>query len=92
MKMEELIHKVSVMYRMERKEVCDLRQELNSIESALIEAEKSKFQNISYADCQAFIKRSEFLRQEICLKTQHYDGISCVREMLMDLGFDTEIK
>lgn len=92
MKMKELVDKVSVMYRAERGEVYDLRQELNSIERSLMEAEKTDFKNISHADYQAYITKREFLRQEIRLRTQHYEGISCVREMLMDLGFDTEIK
>lgn len=92
MKMQELIDKVSVMYRTERDKVYNLKQELSSIELSLMDANKTNFENISHADYQSFVTRSEFLRQEIRLRTQHYEGISCVREMLMDLGFDTEIK
>lgn len=92
MKMKELVDKVSVMYRAERDEVYKLRQELNSIECSLMEAKETNFENISHADYQAFITRSEYLRQEIRLRTQHYEGISCVREMLMDFDFDTDIK
>lgn len=92
MKMKELIDKVSVMYRTERDEVYELRQKLNSIERSLMEAKETKFENISHADYESLTTMSESLRQEIRLKTQHYEGISCVREMLMDLGFDTEIK
>ena len=92
MKMKELIDKVSVMYRAERDEVYKLRQELNSIERSLMEAKETDFENISHADYQSFITRSEFLRQEIRLKTQHYEGISCVREILMELGFNTKVE
>lgn len=92
MKMKELVDKVSDMYRAERNEVYDLKQELNSIERSLMEAREMDYENISHADYQSFVTKSELLRQEIRLKTQHYEGISCVREMLMDLGFDTEIK
>ena len=32
------------------------------------------------------------LKQAIKMKEQYCEGISCVRELLMDLGFDTKIK
>lgn len=91
MKIEELVDKVSAIYRAERDEVYKLKQELNSIERSLMEAKETNFENISHADYQAFVTRGTILKQNICLKTEHYKGISCIREMLMDLGFDTDI-
>lgn len=72
-------------------EVSNWKQELWSIEDTLVEAEKTKFKNISYADYQGLINRKAVLEERIKLKTQYCEGISCVREMLMDLGFDTKV-
>lgn len=92
MKIKELVDKVSVMYRAERDKVYDLQQKLNSIEDSIMEAKKTNFENISHADYESLVTKSEWLRHEILLKIQYYEGISCVREMLMDLGFDTKIE
>jgi len=89
---EEVVQKVSEIYREERGKVSDLHDELNSILTTLGEVSISKGKNISLADYDVLIKRKEEVIKEIQLKTQYYEGISCVREMLMDLGFDTEIK
>ena len=37
-------------------------------------------------------RKREWLKRKINNKEQYCEGISCVREILMDLGFDTEIK
>lgn len=89
MKMEELVQKVSGIYRENLAEVSNWKQELWSVEETLAEAERMEFKNISYADYQGLINRKAVLEERIKLKTQFCEGVSCVREILMDLGFDT---
>ena len=92
MKMEELIQKVSEIYREERNKEYDLKRELLDIENSLVEVKRTCGENITLAEYNKLVARKEILEKEIELKKQYHEGISCVREMLMDLGFDTEIK
>lgn len=91
MKMLELIEKVSEVYRDERGKECDLQTELWHIKQSLAEAEETGGEKITLAEYTALTAREKELTKEIELKKQYYEGISCVREMLMDLGFDSEI-
>lgn len=91
MKMIEIINKISVVYREECDKANELRKELWDIEKSLIEVEKTYGENITLAEYHRLTSRKEVLIKEIELKKQYCEGISCVREMLMDLGFDTEI-
>lgn len=88
MKMNELIDKVSILYREERNKVVDLENELNSILITLTD----KGEDITLGEYNRIVKRDGELVKEIELKKQYCDGISCVRELLMSLGFGTEIE
>lgn len=92
MKMCEVIDKVSVFYREERKTVISLQDELNSILADLEEVRESTGKNITLTDYNDLLERKEFLTKAIEIQTKYCDGIACTREVLMDLGFDTEVK
>jgi hypothetical protein len=91
MKMKTIIDKVSDMYRAERKEVGILQNELNAIDTTLREVDKTYGEHITLREYNRLVSRKNELMKEIKLKEQHYEGISCVRELLMDLGFDTKV-
>lgn len=91
MQMLELVQKISVIYREERDKINDMRKELWDIEKILIEVDKTYGENITLAEYHRLTSRKEMLIKEIELKKQYREGISCIREMLMDLGFDTDI-
>lgn len=92
MKMEEVIQKVSDLYREQRGMECDMNSELRQISTELYDAERNGGKNITFARYTSLKQRRDSLERAIKMKSQYCEGISCVRELLMDLGFDTEIK
>lgn len=92
MKMLDVIDKVSEMYRAERDYVSALEKERVSVYRLLCEAEETYGENITVARYQHLKNRFCYLEKEIELKTLYCEGISCVREMLMDMGFDAEVE
>jgi hypothetical protein len=92
MKMHEIIDKVSVLYREELKKTDSKRDELYSILNTLEKVHESKGKDITVAEYNNLLKRKDELIEEIKLNRQYCDGISCVRELLMDLGFETKIE
>jgi hypothetical protein len=92
MKMREVIDGVSKLYRTERQEIDILRKELESIQNTITNAYQSDWKNISVAEYNQLKERYEAITHMINLKERYADGISCVREYLMDLGFDTKVE
>lgn len=92
MKMEELIQKVSELYREHRGIASVMNAKLCKVEAELYEANYEGGKNITVARYNDLKKDSESLKQAIKMKDQYCEGISIVREMLMDLGFDTKIE
>lgn len=92
MKIEEVVRKVSELYRGERGKEYDLRTELRQVEKELYDAERNGGETITFARHGELTTKRKLLRDELSKKEQYCEGISCVREMLMDLGFDTDIK
>lgn len=92
MKMEELIQKVSELYREHRGTECDMNTRLREVEAELYEADYEGGKNITVANYNELTRERDALKQAIKMKSHYCEGISIVREMLMDLGFDTEIK
>jgi hypothetical protein len=92
MKMRDVIDMVSEVYRDERGKVADLQDELRVINRDIDNAEKENWANVTIAEYKRMLNKQASLREEIQNKTNYYDGISFVREMLMDLGFDVEIE
>lgn len=92
MKMSEIIQGISEIYREKRGEVADLQREKMDVQSQIREAMETKGENITLQQYEYLVKRKKALTMEIALKTQYYEGISCAREYLMDLGFDVEVE
>ena len=92
MKMEEIIDKVSELYREERKESMRMRAELIDIENRLRTALHDKGRNISLYEYDELTKRKMELEKEYEAAIKFSDGIFEAREVLMDIGFDTEVE
>ena len=92
MKMHEIIDKVSVLYREELKRTDGKRDELYSILNTLEKTHESEGENITVAKYNSLLKRKEEIIKEIQSNQQYCEGISCVRELLMDLGFETKVE
>lgn len=91
MKMIDIIQKVSEVYREEREKISKLQKELTNINNSLEEVKRTNGENITYAEYYKLIERRHIITKTIEPMEQYCEGISCVREMLMDLGFDTDI-
>lgn len=91
MKLNEIIDKVSELYRSELSNSQILRKEFYKVTSELMEADHAKGENITLAHYQYLKARRIALRSELDLLEKYCQGISAVRELLMDLGFDTEV-
>ena len=91
MKMEEVVQKVSELYREQRGIESDMRAELRKVEAELYEADYEGGKNITVARYNKLERDRERLKSAIKMKDQYCEGISIVRELLMDLGFDTEV-
>ena len=92
MKMEEVVQKVSELYREQRGIESGMRVELRKVEAELYDADYESGKNITVARYKELERNRENLKIAIKMKDQYCEGISIVRELLMDLGFDTEIK
>jgi hypothetical protein len=92
MKMEELVQKVSELYREHCDIASDMEDRLRNVDAELYAANYKGGMNITVARYNDLKRDYEFLKEAIKMKRQYCEGIYIVREMLMDLGFDTEIK
>ena len=92
MKMKEIIDCVSELYREEHNKEKDLRNELVAVRQTLLDADYTCGENISFAEYNRLIDRLKSLQDTVDMQNQFCNGISCVRELLMDLGFDTEVE
>ena len=92
MKMKEIVDKVSDLYRDQLGERFDLQQRRIDIHKILNEAHLTKYENITVAEYNSLQTELKYLDKQIDMKDQFCEGISCVRELLMDLGFNTEVK
>ena len=88
MKMQEIIDKVSVLYRDEVRKVDGMRDELYSIINTL----NDKGNDITLGEYKDLMKRKEKVTEDINQLKHYCDGISYVRELLMDLGFETKVE
>ena len=91
MKMEEVVQKVSELYREQRGIESDMRAKLRKVEAELYGADYEGGRNITVARYRELERDREGLKGAIKMKDQYCEGISIVRELLMDLGFDTEV-
>lgn len=92
MKIEDIVRMISKVYRDERGKICDMHDELRVMENDLYDVERCRGQNITLGDYNSLKTRKEDLKTKIALMNQYCEGISRVRELLMDLGFDVEVE
>ena len=91
MKMSEIIDKVSELYREELSHHKDIRIEYNEVCKKLLKADHDGGKNITYDEYQKLKARKIALQQSLSCSEEYCNGIHIVRELLMDLGFDTEV-
>lgn len=88
MKMQEIIDKVSILYRDELRKVDGVRDELYSI----IDTLNDKGNDITLGEYKDLMQRKEKVTEDIKQLKHYCDGVSYVRELLMDLGFETKVE
>ena len=91
MQMSEIINKVSDLYRTELSHGKTLRDEYNEVCKKLAKADHERGETITLAEYQYLKARKQHLRTELDLIGRYCAGIETVRELLMDLGFETEV-
>ena len=91
LKMSEVIDKVSELYRNELSFGKQMRDEYNDIVKKLLQADHERGETITLADYQYLKARKQYLRTELDLLGRYCAGIEAARELIMDLGFDTEV-
>ena len=92
MEMKEVIDKVSELYRLELSHGKKLRDEHIEVCKKLAKADYERGETITLAEYQYLTARKQHLRNEIDLIGRYCAGIEAAREVLMDLGFETEVK
>ena len=91
MKMSDIIGKVSELYRKEHHVEKEIRHELSKVLQELMNTDYTKGENITLARYNHLTDQRKYLEDKLNSQCQYLAGISVVRELLMDLGFDTEV-
>ena len=90
MELRDIIEKVSEMYRDERGKINDLYEEVREIGRFL---ERDDVEDeLLWSEYRRLINRKCDLQDEISRRKAYTEGISDVRELLMDIGFDIKIE
>lgn len=90
MELRDIINSVSEFYRNENGKINDLYQELRDIGKVL--DDDDQVENLLYSEYRSLINRKCDLQDEISRRKAYTEGISDVRELLMDIGFDIKIE
>ena len=90
MELRDIIEKVSEMYRDEHGKINDLYEELRDIGELLDRDDIGD--ELLLSEYQSIINRKCDLQDEISRRKAYAEGISDVRELLMDIGFDIKIE
>ena len=90
MELRDIIEKVSEMYRNERGKTIDLYDELRDIRRLL--TQDNIGDKLLLAEYRQLIDRESDVLDEIHRIEAYAKGISDVRELLMDIGFDVKIE
>ena len=90
MELRDIIEKVSEMYRDEHGKINDLYEELRNIERTLDRDDIGD--ELLLSEYQRLINRKCDLQDEISRIKAYTEGISDVRELLMNIGFDIKIE
>lgn len=81
----ELIDKVSEMYRKDRDQINNMRLEQLQISDEFRAASEKEWETMSVARRNELHNRDAYLSRKIDVLTYHCEGISDVREMLLDM-------
>ena len=92
MKMKDVIDRVSELYREELAKERDLYNEECDIHRAILNADYDGRENISFAEYNRLTDKLESIQNAIDIQRQYCNGISCVRELLMEFGFDIDVE
>ena len=92
MRMHTVIEKVSREYRFRLNELAHLKKEHALTVSLIAEAKRQKGENLTHAEYMRLERDQKFLEQKIFDLEKFCNGFSAAREVLMDLGFDTEVE
>ena len=90
MELRDIIEKVSEMYRDENGKINDLYDELRNIGKFLYDDDQ--LESLLYSEYRRLINEKCELQDEISKRKAYAEGISDVRELLMNIGFDIEIE
>lgn len=92
MKISDIINEVSELYRKVNSEVYEMSREEIQVAKQISEADYNKGTNITLAEYNRLKSEELRLCYEIDMLKARRDGISEVREMLMDLAFNAEVE
>ena len=90
MELRDIIEKVSEIYRDENGKINDLYQELREIGKIL--DDDDQLESLLYSEYRHLINKKCDLQEEVFRRKAYAEGISDVRELLMDIGFDIKIE
>ena len=91
MELRDIIEKVSEMYRDERGKINDLYDELRDI-GKILDDDDDQLESLLYSEYRRLINKKCDLQEEILRRKAYTEGISDVRELVMDIGFDVKIE
>jgi len=90
--MHYVIEKVSQAYRSRLNELSHLKKEHTLTVQLISEARIQRGENLTHAEYMQLEKDQKFLEQKIFDLEKFCAGFEAAREVLMDLGFDTEVE
>ena len=90
MELRDIIEKVSEMYRDENGKIVNLYEEVR--ENAKVLERDGIEDELLLSDYRRINNRIRDLQNEISKRKAYAEGISDVRELLMDIGFDIKIE
>lgn len=85
MKIDEIIDKLSVLYRASRANVNELTKKKMTLEQELFYAKENRFENITHAKYEQITLSIQCLESEIKEKEKYCDGIFDAREVFLNL-------
>lgn len=92
MKMTDIIKKVSELYRSELAYRKGLQDEYGAVVAKLLTADHDGGKNITYDEYQRLKAKKIALKQLMDGTDKYLEGVSDVREILMEFGFGTEVE
>ena len=92
MKMQKVIDVVSKAYRSHLNELSHLRKEHTLTVQLIANAKAQRGENLTHGEYMRLENSQQRLETQIRELEDFCNGFSAAREVLMDLGFDTEVE